>query len=764
MLLTLCCVAATCAVVSISFAQNLPPFPGFGASKQPIEGVTDETQDADAKRAWLFLEYPQLSLIPEAPARGTFYSLQKVQPPLPFNPIPGLPIYSWSDGNYFYDDLEVNYSPLRSNANRQKSGGFMKMDSPGVPGGGTNETAGSYSGPPAYSYTNSADLWIEIVPNLNTNGTATNYTLKVHNTLADIYYDVMSSTNLSVTNGWFVLGGVLATNDVSVLPDPVWPTNNPIQFFLARASSLDTDSDGLPDWWERAYGLDPYLADSANTGTSDGYKNPAGDGWSNLQKFQNGWNPGTFYTPAAPPNFQLTVQTNGFVQLFWDRALGSVTGYVIEEDRGSGFTNLVALGSSTNNFLDTSAPVSTEAKYRVKATYSGGNSEYTPTLSNLVDDRLTVNARIVRGAGGRLYLITSALPSLVTKVRISRTVSGADYPFDDVFLIPFESPYHGLFYPSVTNGTFDLALTNFVNGICLLPTNQVPAYGRYDLQVTGVGSDGRSGNWSDTGTILAIPFQDGSAQMKQNVSFLLRAPRSDQAFGFTAYWAELIGGTLYEDSELFGWPADYVQSGLHRTYYYDSSQFLNELRPFEENRYFRNFAQPLNNYLSSGLLDSGLLPPDSGIIYITNRPVHFFNSYSYVVNSNQAAIATALSYTNSQWILAGHQNFNSTANESGLYVNGAGKLTLATSFRNFYGLPIQSAKVQSVSGSYVTLNPGDQLTSYLDSYVYQQVAEPSLETIGYYFERVSSDWTVMSSRSAFQWEGIVIAASVRVDF
>lgn len=204
-------------LITLVTAQTLPPFPGFGSTKQPMaQGTGEEKIDPDdvaAKRAWLFLEYPQLSLVPEPPARGSFHSLQKVQPPLPFLPIPGLPIYSWAEGYYFYDDLEVNYSPMRSSANRQRTGGFMKMSVPEFPGGGgggTNETAGGYSAPPAYSYTNSTDLWIEIVPNLATNGTATNFTLKVHNTLTDIYYDVMASTNLSVTNGWFVLGGVLA--------------------------------------------------------------------------------------------------------------------------------------------------------------------------------------------------------------------------------------------------------------------------------------------------------------------------------------------------------------------------------------------------------------------------------------------------------------------------------------------------------------------------------------------------------------------------
>jgi len=125
---------------------------------------------------------------------------------------------------------------------------------------------------------------------------------------------------------------------VSVLPDPVWPTNNAIQFFIARASGLDTDGDGLRigGSGELAGYHTQQIQEAQEPWTVT--KNPAGDGWSNLEKYQNDWNPNTFYTPAAPANFQLTLLTNGNVQLFWDRALGAVTGYVVEKDTGSGFT------------------------------------------------------------------------------------------------------------------------------------------------------------------------------------------------------------------------------------------------------------------------------------------------------------------------------------------------------------------------------------------------------------------------------------------
>jgi hypothetical protein len=47
---------------------------------------------------------------------------------------------------------------------------------------------------------------------------------------------------------------------------------------------LDTDGDGIPDWWEKKYGLDP-------NDPSDGVKDCNGDGYTNLEKYLNGIDP-----------------------------------------------------------------------------------------------------------------------------------------------------------------------------------------------------------------------------------------------------------------------------------------------------------------------------------------------------------------------------------------------------------------------------------------------------------------------------------------
>jgi hypothetical protein len=58
---------------------------------------------------------------------------------------------------------------------------------------------------------------------------------------------------------------------------------------------VDTDGDGMPDWWEKKYGLDP-------NDPSDAAQDRDGDGYTNLEEYLNGTDPTRFVDYTRPEN------------------------------------------------------------------------------------------------------------------------------------------------------------------------------------------------------------------------------------------------------------------------------------------------------------------------------------------------------------------------------------------------------------------------------------------------------------------------------
>lgn len=84
----------------------------------------------------------------------------------------------------------------------------------------------------------------------------------------------------------------IAMPDVKFAPNVVSPE-------FTAGWGEDSDGDGLPDIYEvLVTKTDPTDGDTGNTGILDGYKEAAGDGWSNLEKFRRRANP---FEPSFPP-------------------------------------------------------------------------------------------------------------------------------------------------------------------------------------------------------------------------------------------------------------------------------------------------------------------------------------------------------------------------------------------------------------------------------------------------------------------------------
>ncbi len=86
----------------------------------------------------------------------------------------------------------------------------------------------------------------------------------------------------------------IAMPEVKFLPDVVEPE-------FTAGWGEDCDGDGLPDIYEvLVTGTDPIKADTGPAGILDGYKEPAKDGWSNLEKFRRRADPAKPVSLPAP--------------------------------------------------------------------------------------------------------------------------------------------------------------------------------------------------------------------------------------------------------------------------------------------------------------------------------------------------------------------------------------------------------------------------------------------------------------------------------
>lgn len=77
---------------------------------------------------------------------------------------------------------------------------------------------------------------------------------------------------------------------------------------LVPGESLDSDKDGLPDWWEKLHGLDPALADSDD--------DPDGDGWTNLDEYKRGGDPNVSNRVPQLATAEILVPESGVAGVF----------------------------------------------------------------------------------------------------------------------------------------------------------------------------------------------------------------------------------------------------------------------------------------------------------------------------------------------------------------------------------------------------------------------------------------------------------------
>lgn len=577
-------------------------------------------------------------------------------------------------------------------------------------------------GPIAYSYAPES-LWLEITGVSNHLAYVT-----VHGTVADVAYEILSKvalTNSEWTGEQVVVGA--SGQDWTPTTEGIGTRTNEL-FFWAR-TLVDSDGDGLPDWWELAHGLDPNNADTGGTGVSDGYKDGDNDGWTNLQEYQNGTNPGSFNTPAAPQGFSISYRiANGQVEFNWQAVLGPVTGYSIrfEDPVNNNYQtfNLSPVSTSYTNYYS-STNLNVEywpPECWIQAHYPGGDSEWSEGVL-LLDEATMPNAFVVRGPQGGSYLKVSALPENTASLLLSRVEAVNDQRFVTEFVVE---------------------LTNLVNGTFLLPENWMTPltigsssfdnpykyYNWYLQTVTATGLRSlemqpvSGGWWRKT-----IPFFDGRAQLKQNLSFLLRAATPNVSFGY--YYDE-----PQQSASFIGSPASYAYASFIEPENYSGTYDIStrEFHPFDEHYRYRNFVYDVNRLGIAGDLQTGLTweyPQDAPTLWYPAT-----NQFSFP--TNLVTFPTLLDDSDTRWLY--WQEFHPWSEQSWDEIGityQTPDYVMATGYRNLFGLPYLSAKLAwgSTITDTATLNAGGSVPADL-GYFYPETEAPAFQSDGYYFAPV----------------------------
>ncbi len=579
------------------------------------------------------------------------------------------------------------------------------------------------------------NVWMTNVTAALTNNGTMDLTFTIAGGAPDVAYDVFATGGLvgnSITNAqwvWLGQGYACGTYVITNLPGTT------AMFVLGTQQDSDGDGltdafetlvsktdphnastlgDGLPDYWHVIY---------AGTAMDDPYGDADGDGWSNLQEFQNGTNPNQFNTPPPPQNVIANVDNTGTnVTVTWQSGGGPVTNYVIQigyynDTSGSSYAAAGSVGPNVFAFNGTLPYPASGVGYqdpglRVLARFSDGSSAASDRVGVCAfDPRLTGAIRTIRGPGCHTYLVASALPANVALLH---------------------------FFNDSGSSSFDIAATNIVNGIVALPD------GMTEDSVQAVNSNGVFGAkfpltpYIADEELYSVPqsFPNASVHMRENLKFLLRSASKSRPFAYLSDILAPNGGidyylTLDTPQEGYARAAtstNYEYYGYHTYSPNLGYSFIEEMRPVIENFLWSNFVYT-TEASTLGAWDTSDCGPDT--LVRTLDPL-----YQYPGPNTATNPSVALTTSDGEWLFYA---FVDTDNDPcglgldiGITTNGSNRIILEGSMRNCFGLNITSAYtdgylLQAGAGTSGILGGGGGVVCYSGAEV------PSLGTTNYYF-------------------------------
>ena len=235
----------------------------------------------------------------EVPEFGTFFSIQLTNyPPFPFCPLPELPVYlleAPASGSpwFVYDDRGVDY-PALAQARRglrelRATARTLGLETEFVAeyGVAAGLDSGGVNPPLALMSCGANELWLEI-----TNVANGWLHLNLHNA-TNLVYALWTTTNLLTP---FAVETELWPTDPNCQPFAL--QNFDRQYLFVRAedwTGVDSDVDGVPDWWAWKY--------FGNVHVTDTNLDYSGDGYTFAQDYFNNVPPTVFkYTGLEAPN------------------------------------------------------------------------------------------------------------------------------------------------------------------------------------------------------------------------------------------------------------------------------------------------------------------------------------------------------------------------------------------------------------------------------------------------------------------------------
>jgi hypothetical protein len=258
----------------------------------------------------------------------------------------------------------------------------------------------------------------------------------------------------------------------------------------------DTDSDGMPDVWEREHGLNPSSA-------LDGKTDFTGDGYTNLEKYLNELTIGTFPEGVVPavPKVAISGSPSGLrakaldrdsIRLDWTPVAGA-TGYHVYRalSANGAYAKLTTTALMAPTFTNNELTAGTEYAYKVSAVTAGGESALSLHAADTTKAPLQpISVDFNDGTDGQPYFVPADWPIAWT---VSPTPSSVDKSLTvapnaiGTFTYDFTSTgtTSHLRFDYMREANFDLDKLLFYTGTNFLETVADSVYGlRYRLGMT----------------------------------------------------------------------------------------------------------------------------------------------------------------------------------------------------------------------------------------------------------------------------------------